>query len=537
MVPKKGSDPLPSCNPVTTGFCMQEMPPAETIRAALQISHARLRKQHELVVEFGVKSLRLSNVDELLTQACEAVAVGMDTRFAKVLRPIPNSDQFILSHGVGWAESDIGSATVGADEASPAGYAFSTNRPVISNHLSAEHRFRTPALMKAYQIERAINVPIRGISSPYGVLEADSRDGDDFIESDLVFMEGIANVISMAVERIGIDAESNGPHLYSESVLNASPDCVKILSAAGEIEFFNETGLCQMEVDSLDNVFGKPWAQLWPEESKSTVVNAVNRAASGESVRFESFCPTAQGDPRWWDVTAAPIFGKRGDIEKIIAVSRDITERHNHEASLASLIEIQNTKLTNSDLHLEEIHHRVKNSLHLVNTLLLLQANLAVEEAVKIQLETAAGRVLTIATVHERLYQTSQSQAVCAADYLQALLGDIGKAFGDRNIDLQVDAFALSPERMAPLGLVISELVTNALKYGKGTIQVSVIHAADHAVVTVADEGDGFPESYPKPNGTGLGMRLVKSYSGFGKEAIAVDRSAKTSTIRVRFKL
>lgn len=518
---------------------MQEMPPAETIRAALQISHARLRKQHELVVEFGVKSLRGSDVHELLTQACKIVAAGMGTRFAKVLRPLPDSDEFILSHGVGWDESDIGSATVGADEASPAGYAFFTNRPVISNHLSQEHRFRTPALMKKYGIERAINVPIRGTASTYGVLEADSRDGDAFIESDLVFMEGISNVIAMAVERIGIDASAgaDGPNLYSESVLNASPDCVKILSAAGEIEFFNETGLCQMEVDSLDRVFGKPWAQLWPEESKSTVVNAVSRAANGESVRFESFCPTAKGDPRWWDVTAAPIFGKRGDIEKIIAVSRDITERHNHEASLASLIEIQNTKLTNSDLHLEEIHHRVKNSLHLVNTLLLLQANLAVEESVKIQLETAAGRVLTIATVHERLYHNSESEAASAADYLQALLNDIGKAFSDRRIDLRADDFALSPERMAPLGLVISELITNALKYGKGTIEVSVTHAGDHAVVIVEDEGDGFPDSYPKPSGTGLGMRLVKSYSGFGSDAISVDRAAKTSTIRVRFKL
>jgi PAS domain S-box-containing protein len=516
---------------------MPEMPPAETIRAALQISHARLRKQHELVVEFGVESLRVSDVDKLLTQACQTVAVGMGTRFAKVLRPVPDSDEFILSHGVGWDESDIGRATVGADDASPAGYAFSANRPVISNHLSQELRFRTPALMKKYGIERAINVPIRGLALPYGVLEADSRDGDAFIESDLVFMEGISNVIAMAVERLAIDAGSDGPHLYSQSVLNASPDCVKILSAAGEIEFFNETGLCQMEIDSPDRVFGKPWAQLWPEESKSTIVNAVNRAAKGESVRFESFCPTAKGDPRWWDVTAAPIFSKRGDIEKIIAVSRDITERRNHEASLASLIQIQNTKLSNSDLHLEEIHHRVKNSLHLVNTLLLLQANLAVEESVKSQLETAAGRVLTIAAVHERLYQNSQSQPVGAADYLHALLNDIGKAFGDRRIDLRADAFALSPERMAPLGLVISELVTNALKYGKGAIAVNVTHAGDHAMVIVADEGDGFPESYPKPNGTGLGMRLVKSYSGFGNDAVSVDRSAKTSTICVRFKL
>ncbi len=97
-------------------------------------------------------------------------------------------------------------------------------------------------------------------------------------------------------------------------------------------------------------------------------------------------------------------------MDRLIAVSRDITERHQHEAQLLSLIAVQNTKLSDSDLYLEEIHHRVKNSLHLVNTLLQLQANLSADEAVKIQLQTAASRVLTIASVHERLYQTAETR-------------------------------------------------------------------------------------------------------------------------------
>ena len=80
---------------------MQQSPPDETIRAALQKSHARLRKQHELVVEFGVMSLKASDLDELLDQACATVATGMRTRFAKVLMPIAQSDELLLSHGVG----------------------------------------------------------------------------------------------------------------------------------------------------------------------------------------------------------------------------------------------------------------------------------------------------------------------------------------------------------------------------------------------------------------------------------------------------
>ncbi|EKT4562400.1 MULTISPECIES: histidine kinase dimerization/phosphoacceptor domain -containing protein [Pseudomonas] len=517
---------------------MQQLPVDETIRAALKKTHARLHRQHELVVEFGVMSLKAADLDLLLTRACEVVAEGMSTRFSKVLQPAEDGEGegFVLTHGVGWDASDIGRATVGGDVASPAGYALATYRPVLSNHLGMENRFRTPELLKKYGIERAINVPIRGLLSPFGVLEADSSNGDDFVESDLVFLEGISNVISMAVERISAGVDVPVPDPYSETILNASPDWVDILAPNGEIEFMNEAGLTFLDTQ-LTTVKGQRWYDLWPEESRSFVWEAVAKVSAGETMRFESYCPIAPDEPKWWDVTVAPILGADGKVERMIAVSRDITERHQYEAQLLSLIEAQNSKQNRSDLYLEEIHHRVKNSLHLVNTLLLLQANLTPDAAVKLQLETAAGRVVTIATVHERLYQAAEDQELRARDYLTALLGDLGRALAERKIVLDADEFVLPSERMAPLGLVISELITNALKYGKGNIEVAVKHAGDHALLTVRDEGDGFPDNYPKPTGTGLGMRLVKSYSGYGSAAVEVDRQDSKSCIHVRFKL
>lgn len=512
-----------------------QQPVDETIRAALQKTHARLHRQHELVVEFGVMSLKVTDLDQLLTHACEVVAEGMSTRFSKVLQPA-DEDGFVLTHGVGWDADDIGQASVGADAASPAGYALATYRPVLSNHLGMESRFRTPDLLKKYGIERAINVPIRGVLSPFGVLEADSSNGDDFVESDLVFLEGISNVISMAVERISAGIDVPVPDPYSETILNASPDWVEILTANGEIEFMNEAGLKFMNTD-LASVKGQPWYDLWPEASRSIAGEAVAKVCAGETVRFEASCPIAPDEPKFWDVTVAPILGPDGKVERVIAVSRDITERHLYEAQLLSLIEAQNNRQSRSDLVLEEIHHRVKNSLHLVNTLLLLQANLTPDTAVKLQLETAAGRVVTIASVHERLYQAAEDQDVRAPQYLGALLGDLGKALADRHISLEADDFVLPPERMAPLGLVISELITNALKYGKGSIEVIVKHMGGDALLTVRDEGDGFPDHYPKPTGTGLGMRLVKSYSGYGSAAVAVDRQDDKSCVHVRFKL
>jgi two-component sensor histidine kinase len=95
----------------------------------------------------------------------------------------------------------VGHATVGTDLASPAGYALSTGKPVISNHLENEQRFRTPELLIEHGIRRAMNVILQGDGSPFGVLEVDSRSEGEFNEHDIAFLQGAANILGMAIEQ------------------------------------------------------------------------------------------------------------------------------------------------------------------------------------------------------------------------------------------------------------------------------------------------------------------------------------------------
>jgi two-component sensor histidine kinase len=92
-------------------------------------------------------------------------------------------------------------ATVGADLESPSGFALRTGKPVISNHLENEQRFRTPELLLEHGIRRAMNVILQGDGSPYGVLEVDSRSEGEFSEHDIAFLQGAANILGMAIER------------------------------------------------------------------------------------------------------------------------------------------------------------------------------------------------------------------------------------------------------------------------------------------------------------------------------------------------
>ena len=167
-----------------------------TVRALQQ----RIRQQ-EILAELGVGALQGSGFDQLLADTARLTAEGLRTEFCKVLEYIPAENRFLVRAGVGWDSGVVGVASVGADLASPAGFALKTGRPVISNHLESEERFRTPEILLRHGIHRAMNVILQGDGRPFGVLEVDSRSEDRFVEHDLAFLQGAANILGMAIER------------------------------------------------------------------------------------------------------------------------------------------------------------------------------------------------------------------------------------------------------------------------------------------------------------------------------------------------
>jgi two-component sensor histidine kinase len=162
--------------------------------------HLRIRQQ-EILAELGVQALQGKSFSDLLDQAARLTAEGMEAEFCKVLEYIAAENRFLVRAGVGWQEGIVGVASVGADLESPSGFALRTGKPVISNHLENEQRFRTPQLLLEHGIRRAMNVILQGDGSPYGVLEVDSRSEGEFSEHDIAFLQGAANILGMAIER------------------------------------------------------------------------------------------------------------------------------------------------------------------------------------------------------------------------------------------------------------------------------------------------------------------------------------------------
>jgi len=158
-------------------------------------------RQQELLAELGVFALQRPGFTDLLDNTARLAAEGLGAEFCKVLEYLPAENRLLVRAGVGWHPGVIGHASVGADLASPAGFALQTGKPVISNHLENEQRFRTPELLVEHAIRRAMNVILQGDGSPFGVLEADSRSEGEFGPHDLAFLQGAANILGMAIEQ------------------------------------------------------------------------------------------------------------------------------------------------------------------------------------------------------------------------------------------------------------------------------------------------------------------------------------------------
>lgn len=313
---------------------------------------------------------------------------------------------------------------------------------------------------------------------------------------------------------------------FALSVLDSSPDCIKLIEIDGRVSFMNSNGMCAMEIADFGAIEDRPWPSLWPAESHRLLDDAMAAAREGRVTTFEAFCPTARGTPRWWHVTVSPVRGPHGQVERLLATSRDITDSvaarqllEEQARSLAHEVALKDEALARQKVLLGEIDHRVKNSFASVIALLRMQARLHSQGEAGALLGDAASRIATLARVHEQLHMDPGKDELPLLDYVRVLALDLGQALNGR-IQLELDAahpIPVKPAQAAAIGQVLAELIGNAVRHGgvdrQALIRIRLDCLDDRLSLTVEDDGPGLPPAFDPGQGTGLGMQICQVYA------------------------
>jgi len=236
-------------------------------------------------------------------------------------------------------------------------------------------------------------------------------------------------------------------------------------------------------------------------------------------------------------LSASTLLDIHGNVQGVMGVSRDITEQKRAQDKLT-------TSLKEKEVLLKEIHHRVKNNLQVISSMLSLQSQHITDKDSLAMFQESQNRIRAMALIHEKLYTSEGLSHIDIAAYIQDLTASLFSTYTASNaikVTIAITDIFLTITTAIPCGLIINELVSNALKHAfpqqrEGTITVSITPSnKDSLILTVSDTGIGFPEGIDFRNTDTLGMQLVNSLVEQLEGTITLDRS-KGTRVRIEFR-
>jgi PAS domain S-box-containing protein len=308
-------------------------------------------------------------------------------------------------------------------------------------------------------------------------------------------------------------------------------------------EFFNR-GWLEFRGRAMADEVGTGWAAgVHAEDFQRCMHTYLEAFVARRPFRMEYRLKRHDGRYRWLLDQGVPRFAPDGSFAGYIGSCVDVTDMKDLEGALHERVRARTAELRDREVLLREVHHRVKNNLQLVSSLLNMQARRARDEGMREACRDCRRRVDSIALIHERLYQAEDFARVAFADYARALTGSIFRAMrtdpGTVTLDLDVEDIELGVDKAIPCGMLLNELLTNALKHAfpegrRGIVRVAVGLAADRVALVVGDDGIGLPEEVDVQQGASTGLQLVGTLVQQLEAALDVKRGPGT-TFRVTF--
>jgi PAS domain S-box-containing protein len=330
------------------------------------------------------------------------------------------------------------------------------------------------------------------------------------------------------------DSEERFRHTFEQAaigVAHVTPDgtFLRVNRRFAEMTGYTPEDLLSMKAEQLAH----------PDDRSAAAAN-VRHLVDGDEESFTSERRFLRKDGTviWVDNTVSLLRDENGAPRYLIAMVSEATGRKRSEAAMRAL-------LNEKDVLLREIHHRVKNNMQVVSSLLSLQALGLEDEKLRRVFQESQSRVRAMALIHETLYESEDLSRIALGPYISrvgdGLIGMYGAPKGRVELAVAAGEIALNIDDTVPCGLIINELLSNSLKYAfpdgrTGQVQIEATSSADGEItLEVRDDGVGIPEEIDIRRTTTMGMRLVTGLveNQLGG-TIDVDRSSGTA-FRIRF--
>lgn len=296
----------------------------------------------------------------------------------------------------------------------------------------------------------------------------------------------------------------------SDLILDTANEIMALINRDFIHEAVNEA-YCRAHKKSRDEILGRSLRDIWLEDTFHAVIKGpVEQCLGGTEVEYESWFTFDNLGRRCFTVKHYPCRSSGGEVTHCVMVGVDVTSRKVAE-------EQARATLKEKEVLLKEVHHRVKNNLQVISSLLNLQLNVIANKETRELVRESQNRVRSMALIHEKLYRSESYGDLALEEYLRSLTRELFRSYGLSGVNLkfEVEDIRLKADAAVPCGLIVNELVSNALKYAfpegrAGEIHLKCITTGRNRIaLSVSDDGVGLPEDLNLRTAGTLGFQLI----------------------------
>ncbi len=343
-------------------------------------------------------------------------------------------------------------------------------------------------------------------------------------------LKSFAQIVAITLYRIRAEGELRESEEKYRMIVERANDGIEI--SQNDKIIFSNPRFADMLGYTADEIKNISFSDIFTGQALSELYSRFEKRQKGESEPHQYSTTFRKKDGTLIDVEVNYEITDYKGSPATFAIIRDITEYKKAEEKIRTL-------LKEKDLLLKETHHRIKNNMEVIKSLLALHASRLTDPKTSDILKDASGRVQSMSVLYDKLYRSDTYKELSIKTFLPPLINEIISLFPHDppvKADINVEDIVLPSKLLSSIGIIINECITNSMKYAfsagkEGKIDVSVYKKDSHAVIEYCDSGPGLPKTVDVDSSSGFGMKLIRILAEQIEAELDVERNGRTKYV------